>query len=144
MSTSLYDTFGNEINFAFNQGILTQYIKNSTIRFPLPEAAATILNDLVNTPNASINPTEYESVKGRLVDSGFNEPTANTLAVVLIMIAQRQGVSAHEYFEANSASVRLVADAYDAINSMRPAGNLVGLVNTPKNGESKASNLIQP
>lgn len=144
MSASLYETFGNDVNFAFNQGVLTQYINNSTIRFPLPEAAATILNDLVNAPNASINPSEYESVQGRLVDSGFNSVTAKTLAVVLIMIAQRQGVSAHEYFEANAASARLVADVYEAINSMRPAGNLVGLVSTPKNGESKASNLIQP
>jgi len=42
MSASLYTTFGNEVKYEFRQGVLTAYLENSTINFPLPEATSEV------------------------------------------------------------------------------------------------------
>ena len=44
MSSSLYDTFGNEISYEVRRGILTAFINDATINFPLPEASSEFLD----------------------------------------------------------------------------------------------------
>ena len=38
MSSSLYETFGSEINYKFTAGKLEAYLDNASVKFPLPEA----------------------------------------------------------------------------------------------------------
>ena len=42
-SKSLYETFGNEINYEMRRDKLVQFIENNTINFPLPEASVELL-----------------------------------------------------------------------------------------------------
>ena len=48
-STTLYDTFGNDITYKIDEGTIRAYLVNSTIDFPLPEAASDILAGFVST-----------------------------------------------------------------------------------------------
>ena len=46
VSANIYDTFGNEIKYGVTQDKLLNFIKNSTVNFPLPEASAFIFTEL--------------------------------------------------------------------------------------------------
>lgn len=144
MSTSIYDTFGNQTRRDISTGIVSNFLENSTIAFPIPEAAVELLSNIVDKPDAGINPQEYEATKGRLEQAGFNKVTAETLAIILIQAAKVQGVSPMEYFEVNEASIRFTADTYAAINNRRPAGNLIGVSSPVKNSNSNKRSLIKP
>ena len=41
-SKSLYETFGNEINYEVRRDKLVQFIENNTNNYPLPEATVNI------------------------------------------------------------------------------------------------------
>jgi hypothetical protein len=142
---SLYETFGNEPDFEVRRGKLVQFLKNNTIYFPLPEASVEILTNMVSRlTNRGMDATKIDMVKNRLEDIGFNGPTANTLALALIKIADEQGVHPISYFELNQESIKLAENTYKALNTIRPKGNLVGLTVSKKNKDSKISNVIRP
>jgi len=141
----LYETFGNEPDFEVRRGKLVQFLKNNTIYFPLPEASVEILTNMVSRlTNRGMDATKIDMVKNRLEDIGFNGPTANTLALALIKIADDQGVHPISYFELNQESIKLAENTYKALNTIRPKGNLVGLTVSKKNKDSKISNVIRP
>ena len=142
---SLYETFGNEPDFEVRRGKLVQFLKNNTIYFPLPEASVEILTNMVSRlSNRGMDATKIDMVKNRLEDIGFNGPTANTLALALIKIADDQGVHPIPYFELNEESIKLAENTYKALNTIRPKGNLIGLTVSKKNKDSKISNIIRP
>lgn len=142
---SLYETFGNEISFEARRGKLVQFLENSTINFPLPEASVDILTRMLDTTKtAGMDATKYQLVENRLTSIGFNKPTAKTLAVALIKIADQQGVHPISYFELNEESIKLAENTYRALNTLRPKGNLVGLTIEKQNKFSKISKVIRP
>lgn len=142
-STNIYDTFGNQVTFRVAQDTLTQYIQNSTVNFPLPEAATQILQDLLSE-NDTVNSDQLEQVQGRLEVSGYQTANARAMATILIKIANRQGVNPMAYFSAGSDTLRLTRDAYDAMNALRPTGNRVGLAISRVNSKSRKGLLIRP
>jgi hypothetical protein len=142
MSTSLYTTFGNELDYKITQDTLVAYLKNATIKFPLPEASSTILSEIVD--DETINPVDLDVVKSRLIKLGFKEPNARALSAVLLSAAKTQGVDPMTYFDVNENTLKLAVDTYNTINMMRPPGNRINLV-TPKNNQrSRQSALIKP
>lgn len=142
MATTLYDTFGNEVKYRFSKGTLEAYLENATIKFPLPEASSEILGELASTDG--INHTQYEIVKTRLEQLGFQEPNAKAMAAILVRVAQDQGVDPMAYFEVNNTSLKLASDTYDAINLIRPSGNRIGLRIQERNSASRYSKIIKP
>lgn len=143
-STSLYDTFGNEVKYQQFQGTLVAYLENATIKFPLPEASTDILSKLFQDKDDPINPTLLEQVQQRLIKSGFKEANARAMADILIRVAAVERVNVMDYFEVNSTSLKLTVDTYDAINAMRPVGNRINLVRPLNNSSTAFKNLIQP
>lgn len=141
-STTLYNTFGNELKYRINQGTLEAYLENATIKFPLPEASSTILGELA--PLDSVNPQELDLVKGRLQSIGFAEANARAMAAVLIQVAQSQGVSPLTYFDLNANSLKLAIDTYETINLLRPPGNRIGLTASKDNQKSRVAKLVRP
>ena len=142
---SLYETFGNEPNYEVRRNKVVQFLENSTINFPLPEASVDILTGMLDETTAQgMDATRIDMVKGRLQQVGFNKVTANTLAVALIKIADIQGVHPISYFELNEDSIKLAENTYKALNKIRPKGNLVGLSVEKQNKYSKTSDLIRP
>jgi len=142
MTESLYLTFGNERKYRITQDTLVAYLENATIKFPLPEASSELLSELADT--TSINPQELDTVKSRLISIGFGEPSAVTMASVLIQVAKTQGVSPMEYFSLNEASLKLAIDTYTTINALRPSGNRIGLTTPIENKRSRQRTLIKP
>ena len=142
---SLYETFGNEPSYEVRRNKVVQFLQNSTINFPLPEASVDVLTGMLDE-NASrgMDATRIDMVKGRLQSVGFNKVTANTLAIALIKIADIQGVHPISYFELNEDSIKLAENTYKALNKIRPKGNLVGLSVEKQNKYSKISDLIRP
>jgi hypothetical protein len=143
-STSLYDTFGNEVKYQQFQGTLVAYLENATVKFPLPEASTDILSKLFTNKDAPINPTLLEQVQQRLIKSGFKEANARAMADVLIRVATVERVNVMDYFEVNDNSLKLTVDTYEAINAMRPVGNRINLVRPLNNSATKFRQLIQP
>lgn len=141
-STTLYNTFGNELKYRIMQGTLEAYLENATIKFPLPEASSTILSELA--PPESVNPQELDTVKSKLESIGFAQANARAMAAVLIQVAKSQGISPLEYFSMNQNSLKLAVDTYETINMLRPPGNRIGLVTPINNNKSRYSRLIQP
>jgi len=142
---SMYETFGNEISYEKRRDKLVQFLKNSTIAFPLPEASVDILTTMLEGQNtAGMDATKLQMVEGRLTDIGFNKPTAATLAQALIKIADQQGVHPISYFELNEESIKLAENTYKALNTIRPKGNLIGLTVEKQNKFSKIANVIRP
>tara|TARA_B100000927_G_C16306292_1_gene405564 strand:- start:328 stop:762 length:435 start_codon:yes stop_codon:yes gene_type:complete len=142
---SLYETFGNEPSYEVRRDKVVQFLENSTINFPLPEASVDILTGMLDKDSAQgMDATRIDMVKGRLQQVGFNKVTANTLAVALIKIADIQGVHPISYFELNEDSIKLAENTYKALNKIRPKGNLVGLSVEKQNKFSKISDLIRP
>jgi hypothetical protein len=143
-STSLYDTFGNEVKYQQFQGTLVAYLENATVKFPLPEASTDILSKLFTNKDTPINPTLLEQVQQRLIKSGFKEANARAMADVLIRVATVERVNVMDYFEVNDNSLKLTVDTYEAINAMRPVGNRINLVRPLNNSATKFRQLIQP
>jgi hypothetical protein len=143
-STSLYDTFGNEVKYQQFQGTLVAYLENATVKFPLPEASTDILSKLFTNKDDPINPTLLEQVQQRLIKSGFKEANARAMADVLIRVATVERVNVMDYFEVNDNSLKLTVDTYEAINAMRPVGNRINLVRPLNNSATKFRQLIQP
>lgn len=142
MSTSLYTTFGNELKYTITQDTLIAYLKNATIKFPLPEASSVILENL-SSPD-EVNPVILDTVRSKLESIGFQKANALAMASVLIKVADQQGVNPLDYFELNEASLKLAVDTYKTINMMRPPGNRIGLTTPKKNSQSRFSSLIKP
>ena len=143
MSSSLYDTFGNEISYQVKRGILTAYIDNSTINFPLPQASSELLENFAN-PIDTMNQQYLDMIKSKLEKIGFKKANAKALAPVLITVATELNLDVLEFFKDSDASLQLTTDAYDAINLQRPAGSRVTILTPTVNSKSKASTLIQP
>lgn len=142
MSTSLYDTFGNEINVRVTQETLDQYLKDATIKFVLPEATSQLLFDFVQPD--SIDASLYEVVKTKLENLGFREANAKAMSSVLLKIAKDKGISPLVYFEDSDTALKLATDTYSALNLIRPSGNRIGLKLKVNNAKSRASGLIKP
>lgn len=142
MSTSLYDTFGNEINVRVTQETLDQYLKEATIKFVLPEATSQLLFDFVQPK--SIDASLYEVVKTRLENLGFEEPNAKAMSSVLLKVAKDQNISPLAYFEDSTTALKLATDTYNALNLIRPAGNRIGLKLKTLNAKSRVNTLIRP
>lgn len=140
--TSLYATFGNEVKLRVQRGTLEAYLENATIKFPLPEAASTILSDL--TKPEAINPQYLEQVQSQLEHIGFQKPAARAMASVLIHVAHAEGVNPMQYFDLNAASLKLAVDTYKTINLIRPKGNQIGLAAPKRNTRTRPGRLIRP
>lgn len=142
-SANIYDTFGNEIKYSVTQDKLVNYLENSTIQFPLPEASAFILENFLN-PADTVDPVMLDQVFTKLVSIGYGEPAAKSMATILIKVAKQQGVSPLQYFDDNQAQLKLAVDSYEAMNALRPAGNRVGLTIPIDNQKSRQAPLIKP
>lgn len=142
MSTSLYDTFGNEVSTRINQQTIERYLKDATIKFVLPEATSELLSDLGTTK--SVNKPLYDAVVSKLENLGFKTANAITMASVLLPVAEQQGVNPLDYFSDSDKALKLAVDTYDALNVIRPPGNRVGLVAYLKPNRSSIKQLIRP
>jgi len=143
MSTSLYETFGSEINYKFTAGKLEAYLENASVKFPLPEASSEILADLAKVKEIAIDPQKLDVIKTKLVAIGFSLSNANAMAKVLIQIAKVQNIDPTAYFDMNADTLKLSVDAFEAMNAVRPAGNKVDIKNSIDNSRSKAATLIK-
>jgi hypothetical protein len=143
-STSLYDTFGNEVKYQISQNTLIAYLENATVKFPIPEASTDILSKLFQDKDDPINPVLLEQIQQRLIKSGFKEANARAMADILIRVAAVERVNVMDYFEVNNNSLKLTVDTYEAINAMRPVGNRINLVRPLNNSATKFRQLIQP
>jgi hypothetical protein len=143
-STSLYDTFGNEVKYQISQNTLIAYLENATVKFPIPEASTDILSKLFDDKDDPINPVLLEQIQQRLIKSGFKEANARAMADILIRVAAVERVNVMDYFEVNNNSLKLTVDTYEAINAMRPVGNRINLVRPLNNSATKFRQLIQP
>lgn len=141
---SLYETFGNETSYEIRKGKLVSFLKNSTIAFPLPEASVDVLTGMLDKNFKGIDPNKIDVIKSRLESIGFNDKTANTLAVALIKVAEQQGVHPMTYFDLNEDSIKLATNTYKALNSIRPKGNQVGLSIEKNNKKSPAYKSVKP
>ena len=143
MSSSLYETFGSEINYKFTAGKLEAYLENASVKFPLPEASSEILADLAKVKELAIDPQKLDVIKTKLVAIGFSLSNANAMAKVLIQIAKVQDIDPTAYFDMNADTLKLSVDAFEAMNAVRPAGNKVDIKNSIDNSRSKAATLIK-
>lgn len=146
MSTALYTTFGNEVKYELKNHILTAYVKNATVKFPLPEATSDILANLASVDNTPIDPQVLSVIETKLVAVGFNAHNATSMAKVLVQVAKVQGVHPTTYFDMNANALNLTVDAYNALNAVRPSGNKVDLKvsTTSLNKKSNVANIIKP
>lgn len=143
-SSSLYDTFGNEIKYQLAYGKLRSFFENATIPFPLPEASAEILSTLTTEQSHVIDPTTLDVVRGQLISIGFEQASATAMADILIRVARAQNVNVMEYFDLSAASLKMSVDAYKTMNSLRPQGNRVGMVTPTNNYRAPPAALIRP
>tara|TARA_A100001011_G_C14304269_1_gene842322 strand:- start:3006 stop:3440 length:435 start_codon:yes stop_codon:yes gene_type:complete len=144
MSTSLYNTFGNEVKYRYNQGVLTAYLENSTINFPLPEASSEILAEIAVPAGTPIDSATLEAVQSRLIRIGFKRKNANAMASVLIAVAEVQGISPMSYFSMNENTLQLTLDAYESVNALRPKGNKIDLKQPIVNSSTPDGKFIKP
>jgi hypothetical protein len=144
MSTSMYNTFGGEVQYKITQGTLVAYIDNASIKFPLPEASSEILAEIAAPKDTPIDPSTLSVIETKLQAIGFKKSNALAMARVLIKVAEVQNLHPTTYFEMNENSLKLSVDAYAAVNSFRPAGNRIDLKTPTLNSRSKLSSIIQP
>lgn len=144
MSSSIYDTFGNTVKYEVVQDTLVAYLKDATVRFPLPEASSELLANLTSKVSKSYDPAKVSMVESKLQKLGFKKPAAIAMTSVLMAVSDAQGVDPLDYFDVNQNSLNLTVDAYNAMNKMRPAGSRVGFVAPTVNANSKAADLIKP
>ena len=142
MSSSLYNTFGNELRYDVLQSTLAVFLENATIKFPLPQASSEILGDIDGNLEV-VNPEVLTQVKTRLVRIGYGEANANALSIVILKVAENLNTSPLEFFSINENTLKITKDAYDAINAKRPVGNRINLVIPKVNSKSSVSKLIK-
>ena len=133
-SSSMFDTFGNEASRRVDKSTLVEYLKNSTINFPIPEASTSILSQLADA-DAIIRPINSDllgQVVTRLIKAGYQEANARAMADILMQTAEKQGVSPLTYFEVNENTIKLTSDTYDVLNALMPPGNRISIT-IPKN-----------
>lgn len=143
MSTSLYNTFGNEIEYKVLQSTLTTFLENATIKFPLPQASSQILGDFTSNSAQTLNGPLLEQIFLRLQKLGFKPANAKALSVVLIKVAEQQNMNPMDFFSINENTLNITKQAYDAINELRPNGNRVNLVTPKNNSKSPVSKLLK-
>lgn len=143
MSASLYDTFGNEISYDLRRGILTAYIEDATIDFPLPQASSELL-ERFSDPINTMNQQHLDMIKSKLEKIGFKKANAKALAPVLITVAKELNTDVLEFFEDSNSALELTTDAYKAINVQRPAGSRINVSAPTVNSKSKVASLIKP
>jgi hypothetical protein len=143
MSTSLYNTFGNQIKYDVVADTLIAYLENATIKFPLPEASADILSKLTDPQTKNFDPAKYFMVNSKLVKLGFKKPKADALTDILMQVATAQNIDPLDYFSINTNTLNLTLDAYRAINNLRPAGSRVGIISPTQNSKSRVASLIR-
>ena len=144
MSSSLYDRFGNTVEYKVVKDTLVAYLKDATIEFPLPEASSELLAELTQDIKKTFNPDKVNMIHSKLEKAGFKKPAARAMTDVLMKVADAQGVDPLEYFKVNENTLNLTIDAYNAMNQMRPAGSRVGIAVPTVNSKSKVADLIQP
>ena len=142
MSSSLYNTVGNELRYDVLQSTLAVFLENATIKFPLPQASSEILGDIDGNLEV-VNPEVLTQVKTRLVRIGYGEANANALSIVLLKVAENLNTSPLEFFSINENTLKITKDAYDAINAKRPVGNRINLVIPKVNSKSSVSKRIK-
>jgi hypothetical protein len=143
MSTSLYNTFGNQIKYDVIADTLVAYLENATIKFPLPEASADILSKLTDPQTKNFDPAKYFMVNSKLVKLGFKKPKADALTDILMQVAIAQNIDPLDYFSINTNTLNLTLDAYRAINNLRPAGSRVGVICPTQHSKSRVASLIR-
>jgi len=143
MSTSLYNTFGNEVEYSVLESTLATFLENATIKFPLPQASSQILGDYVENSLDHIDGNMLEQINLRLQKIGFKKPNARALAVVLMRVAEQQNMSPIDFFSINENTLIITKQAYDAINALRPSGSRVNLVTPKNNSKSPANKLLK-
>jgi len=143
MSASLYDTFGNEISYDLRRGILTAYIEDATIDFPLPQASSELL-ERFSDPINTMNQQQLDMIKSKLEKIGFKKANAKALAPVLITVAKELNTDVLEFFKDSNSALELTTDAYKAINVQRPAGSRINVSAPTVNSKSKVASLIKP
>jgi len=143
MSSSLYDTFGNELKYELSGSTLVAYLNEATIEFPLPEASSTILSTLRDEKYKITNMPLLNMVQAKLEKAGFKKANASALAPVLMQVADAQSIDPLEFFEMNSNTLDLALDAYNAINALRPVGSRIGLFTSNVNTNSPVQGLIK-
>jgi len=144
MSSSIYDTFGNEKSYKLTGDTLVAYLKDATIKFPLPEASSEILGQLAQPQGKSYDPAKVAMINSKLVKAGYSKPNADAMTSVLMEVAYTQGIDPLEYFDVTGNTLNLTVDAYTAMNNLRPAGSRVGLISPIVNSNTRASALIKP
>ena len=107
MSTSLYDTFGNQIEYKVLQSTLTTFLENATIKFPLPQASSQILGDFAENSVQHIDGPMLEQINLRLEKLGIKEANARALAIVLIKVAEQQNISPIDFFSINENTLNI-------------------------------------
>jgi hypothetical protein len=144
MSSSLYDTFGNETKYELSGGTLISFLQDATIKFPLPEASAEFLEKLGDPQAATFDPAKTDMIKSKLIKLGFSAANATALTPVLMQVSKAQGIDPLDFFEINQNALNLTLDTYKAINVLRPVGSRVTILAPTVNATSKAGSLIQP
>lgn len=142
MSTSLYDTFGNEVSSRINQQTIERYLRDATVKFVLPEATSELLAELGT--QKSVDKPLFDAVVSKLENLGFKTANAVSMASVLLPVAQQQGVNPLDYFSDSEAALKLAIDTYDALNVLRPPGNRIGLIAYVKPNRTGIKQLVKP
>jgi hypothetical protein len=143
-STSLYDVFGNETRYKVIEDTVVAYLERATIKFPLPEASVTALEELTKGSVSKIKHAFLEQVELKLVSVGFKKAKAKTMAMILCAVAEEQKVNPLTFFEVNTNTLKLTVDTYKTINAMRPPGNRVNVAVPLTNHRSRYTSLIKP
>jgi len=136
-SSSMFETFGNENKQTISRSTLVQYLENSTVSFPLPEASTSILATLRTDEKEVIDPMLLDQVIRHLIIAGFEEANAKAMADILMQTAKKQGVNPLTYFEMNDYTLQLTNDTYKVLNALMPPGNRIGLVAPKVNSNVK-------
>ena len=97
----MFETFGNENKQVISKSTLIQYLENSTVNFPLPEASTSILAALRSEDQEVIDPMLLDQVIRHLIIAGFEVANAKAMADILMQTAKKQGVNPLTYFEMN-------------------------------------------
>lgn len=133
----MFETFGNENKQTISRSTLVQYLENSTVSFPLPEASTSILATLRTDEKEVINPMLLDQVIRNLIIAGFEDANAKAMADILMQTAKKQGVNPLTYFEMNDYTLQLTNDTYKVLNALMPPGNRIGLVAPKVNSNVK-------
>jgi hypothetical protein len=144
MSSSLYNTFGNTVNYRVANGKLIAFLEDATIKFPLPEAGSEILATLTDDTVRIKDYVKLDIVQIKLEKLGYKKANARALAPVLMQVAEASGIDPLDYFNVNDNALKLTIDAYSAINKLRPPGSRISIADNIQNRKSPASKLIKP